>query len=75
MSNAGKLRIGIDGARELDIEVEDVEGAVAALEKGLASAAPIVWLTDRQDGRHGVVSARVAFVEVELASDRSVGFG
>jgi hypothetical protein len=75
MSNAGKLRIGIDGARELEIEVKDVDGAVEALEEGLAAGTPIVWLTDQHDGRHGIASARVAFVEVELASNRAVGFG
>jgi hypothetical protein len=75
MTDGGKLRIGIDGARELAIEVDDIDDAVSTVEKGLGSASPLIWLTDRQAGRHGIVAARVAFVEVERASDRSVGFG
>lgn len=75
MTDGGKLRIGMDGARELAIEVEDIDGAVSTLEKGVADGAALVWLTDKQGGRYGIVAARVAFVEVERASDRSVGFG
>lgn len=75
MDNAGKLRIGMDGARELEIEVDDVDIAVADLEEGLQAASALIWLTDTQAGRHGLVSARIAFVEVERKSDRSVGFG
>ena len=75
MSDGGKLRIGIDGARELAMEVENVDETVSNLEKGLAAGAALIWLTNRQGARYGVVGARVAFIEVERASDRSVGFG
>jgi len=75
MNNAGKLRIGVEGARELEIEVDDVDIAVATLEEGMAAKGALIWLTDSQAGRHGLVAARVAFVEVERKSDRSVGFG
>ncbi len=73
MSNAGKLRIGVEGARELEIEVDDVKAAVSELEKGLGDDS-IVWITDSKGDRHGIVSRRLAFVEVEESSDRSVGF-
>ena len=73
MSNGGKMRIGIEGARELEIEVDDLEKAAQDLETGLTEN-PIVWITDSKGDRHGIVSARLAFVEVEEASDRSVGF-
>ncbi len=75
MSNDGKLRIGIDGARELEIQVDDVDDAVAALEKGIVDKEGFVWVTDDQGGRHGIVAERLAFVEVARASDRAVGFG
>lgn len=74
MSNGGKMRIGVEGARELEIEVEDYEAAVADLEKGLADGS-LVWITDNKGDRHGVVAGRLAFVEIESNDDRSVGFG
>ncbi len=74
MSNGGKMRIGIEGARELEIEVDDLEAAVQDLETGLTENA-IVWVTDSKGDRHGIVSARLAFVEIEEERDRSVGFG
>ncbi len=74
MSDGGKMRIGVEGARELEIEVDDIDGAVTELEKGLAGGS-IIWLTDSNGDRHGVVGGRLAFVEVERSSDRSIGFG
>ena len=73
MSN-GKMRIGVEGARELEIEVDDLDAAVAALEKGLSDGS-MVWHTDSKGDRHGIVSGRLAFVEVEESSDLSIGFG
>ena len=74
MGNGGKMRIGIEGARELEIEIDDLESAAQDLETGLTDRA-IVWITDTKGDRHGIVSARLAFVEIEEARDRSVGFG
>ena len=74
MANAGKMHIGMEGARELELDVEDVDAAVAALEKGVKDGA-IVWLTDSKGDRHGVVGGRLAFVVVESSDDRSIGFG
>ena len=73
MSNRGKMRIGVEGAREIEIEVEDLDAAAADLEAGVGSDS-IVWITDSKGDRHGIVTARLAFIEVESASDRSVGF-
>ncbi len=74
MSDGGKLRIGIEGARELEIEVEDVEAAATQLEKGIGGGT-VVWLTDTKGSRHGIVVERLAFVIVEAEKDRSIGFG
>ena len=73
MSNAGKMRIGIEGARELEIEVDDLDSAANDLETALGDKV-IVWITDSKGDRHGIVSARLAFVEIEEATDRSIGF-
>lgn len=74
MSNGGKMRIGIEGAREIEIEVDDVTAAADDLQAGVGSNT-IVWITDSKGDRHGIVSSRLAFIEVEAHSDRSVGFG
>lgn len=74
MSNGGKMRIGVEGARELEISVDDLDAAVKALEQGVTDGS-LVWITDNKGDRHGIVSGRLAFVEVEATSDRSVGFG
>ncbi len=73
MSDSGKMRLGVEGARELEIEVDDIDAAVKALEKGLSDGG-LVWLTDSKGDRHGIVSVRLAFVEVEPNRDRSIGF-
>lgn len=73
MANAGKLRIGVEGARELEIDFDDIDAAVSALEKGLEDGA-IVWLKDSKGDRHGIVGGRLAFVVVESNADRSIGF-
>ena len=74
MSNGGKMHIGVEGARELEIVVDDFEVAVASLEAGLSDGS-IVWITDSKGDRHGVVGGRLAFVVIESSNDRSVGFG
>jgi hypothetical protein len=74
MAKAGKLRIAMEGARELEVDVDDVDTAVASLEAGVDNES-IVWLTDSKGDRHGIVGGRLAFVIVELSSDRSIGFG
>jgi hypothetical protein len=73
MGNGGKMRIGVEGAREIELEVDDFDDAVALLEKGLADES-MVWLTDTKGDRHGIVATRLAFVEVESSKNRSVGF-
>ena len=73
MANAGKLRIAMDGARELEVDVDDLDTAVAALEAGVEDES-IVWLTDSKGDRHGIVGGRLAFVIVESSGDRSIGF-
>jgi len=70
----GKMRIGVEGARELEIEVDDLDAATEALEAGLNDGS-MVWLTDSKGDRHGIVGGRLAFVEIEVSSDRSIGFG
>jgi len=73
MSDGGRIRVGIDGARELEIEVDDLDGAARELERAITSGG-VVWLTDTKGARHGVISGKIAFIEVEATEDRSIGF-
>jgi hypothetical protein len=74
------VRIGVTHTPK-EIEVELAEGADAdaltkQIEEALASENGILWLTDRRGRRVGVPSSRIAYVEVNAASeDRRVGFG
>ena len=62
MANAGKLRIAMEGARELEVDVDDIDAAVTALESGVEDES-IVWLTDSKGDRHGIVGGRLAVCE------------
>lgn len=73
MSDGGRIRVGIDGARELEIEVDDLDGAAQEIEGGITSGG-VVWLTDTKGARHGVIGRKIAFIEVEATEDRSIGF-
>ena len=72
------IRIGIvQSMRELDVELSDDtdrDELVAEIEAVLASDG-VLWLTDRKGRRVGVPASRMAFVEVGVATGRSVGFG
>ena len=74
------VRIGIiQPPKELDIELAegtDRDQVIADVEKALADAEAVLWLTDKRGRRVGVPSARIAYVEVGAQADeRRVGFG
>jgi hypothetical protein len=74
------VRIGIiQTPKELDIELAegtDRDQVIAEVERVLADAEGVLWLTDKRGRRVAVPSARIAYVEVGAqAEDRRVGFG
>jgi len=74
MIDTVKVRIGLEGARELEIDVEDGEATAATLEAGLASGG-IVWVVDAKGDRHGVAVDKLAFVVVQAdQTGGGVGF-
>jgi Protein of unknown function (DUF3107) len=75
MADTVKVHIGVQSARELDLDVEDGEKTVAAVEKALGDGDAMVWITDGKGHRHGIVASKIAFVEVENKDEKSVGFG
>ena len=74
------VRIGISQVpREIEVELGDgasPDELVAKLEEALAKGNGMVWLTDKRGRRVGVPAAKLAYIEVDTASEsRRVGFG
>lgn len=73
------VRIGItQSPKELDLELDPATSREAVLEqinKALADADGVLWLTDRRGRQVGVPTARVAYIEIGAEEDRRVGFG
>lgn len=73
------VRIGVlHTPKEIEVELADassVDSVTAHIEAAL-SGDGVLWLTDRRGRKIGVPSSRVAYVELDTASDeRRVGFG
>lgn len=74
------VRIGVvQSPKEIELELPegtDAEKLTAQVEKALGSETGVLWLTDRKGRRVGIPSARIAYVELNTASEeRRVGFG
>ncbi|HUS61548.1 MAG TPA: DUF3107 domain-containing protein [Acidimicrobiales bacterium] len=74
------VRIGVTyTAREIEVELgddADRDTIVADLEAALANENGVVWLDDRRGRRYGVPVGKVAWIEIDHATeDRRVGFG
>jgi hypothetical protein len=74
------VRIGVTHTpKEIEVELPegtDAESIAAHIDKALAGDSGILWLTDRRGRRVGIPAAKVAYVELDTASDeRRVGFG
>ncbi len=69
-----KVRFGMSATRELEIEVEPGHNLANEFEEALNEGAELLWVADTRGHRHGIVLEKVAFVEIEAASRRDVGF-
>jgi divalent metal cation (Fe/Co/Zn/Cd) transporter len=74
------VRIGVSQVpREIEVELADGTSAdelMAKIEKALAKEGGVVWLTDKRGRQVGVPVAKLAYIEVDSASEsRRVGFG
>lgn len=75
MSETTKVRIGVQSARELELEVDDPDALKKAVEAAIAADDPIVWLTDTRSHQFGIVVGKLAFVEIEHTRGKpGVGF-
>jgi len=73
---ATKVRIAVQSARELEIEVDDGDAVVAQLEAAVDAGGGIAWVVDSDGTRHGIAVDKLAFIEIEgTLGRRGVGFG
>ena len=75
MDETVTVRFGIASARELEIEVEPGHDIAKEFEEALSAGTKLLWISDALGHRHGIVMDKVAFIEVESAARRDVGFG
>lgn len=74
------VRIGVSQVpREIEVELADgsrAEDLMAKVEAALAKDNGVIWLTDKRGRQVGVPVAKLAYIEVDTASEsRRVGFG
>ncbi len=74
------VRIGITQApREIEVELADnisADELTAQIDAAVDKSAGMLWLTDKRGRRIGVPAAKLAYVEVDTATEnRRVGFG
>ncbi len=69
-----RVRIGIKQAKELEIDVSDTKDVLDAYEKAVADGEHMLWVTEKDGRRFGVVTDSIAYLEVEPEEFKSVGF-
>jgi hypothetical protein len=69
-----KVRFGMSSTRELEIEVEPGHDIATEFETAVAKGTQILWIRDTRHHQHGIVIEKVAFIEIESARRRDVGF-
>ncbi len=74
MIETTKVRIGVESARELEIEIDDDTDIEKTLEEALDKGDNLLWLTDIGGKRHGILLEKIAFVEIDKPEERAVGF-
>lgn len=74
ISETVKVRFGMAATRELEIEVEPGHNIASEFEAAVKEGTDILWVVDTHGHRHGIVTEKVAFLEIESARRRDVGF-
>jgi len=74
------VRIGITQApREIEVELADnvtADELVAKVDAAVEQSSGMLWLTDKRGRRIGVPAAKLAYIELDTATEtRRVGFG
>jgi hypothetical protein len=74
MSETTTVRFGMVSTRELEIHVEPGHDVGAEFEAAVANGDDLLWVRDSENHQHGIVMDKVAFLEIESATRRDVGF-
>jgi hypothetical protein len=62
-------------ARELEVEVEDVDGLLEEFESALEGGKKLLWVTARGGRRHGLAVDKIVYVDVEAEeAKKGIGF-
>jgi hypothetical protein len=74
------VRIGVvQSPKEIELELPegtDADEITAQVEQAVGAESGVLWLTDRRGRRVGIPASRIAYVELNTATDeRRVGFG
>ena len=71
-----RVRIGMTMTpRELDLEVEDAEEVVRSFQQAMEGGERVLWITDEDGRRHGLVVDKIAYLDVEAEKSTRIGFG
>jgi hypothetical protein len=71
-----RVRIGMTmTARELDLEVEDAEELIRSFRQAVERGEQVLWITDEEGRRHGLVVDKIAYLDVEAGKSTKIGFG
>jgi hypothetical protein len=73
------VRIGVTySPKELVLEMTDEtdhEALRAEVEAAIAGGSPMLWLADRRGRQVGVPTDKIAYIDLGIRSERSIGFG
>jgi hypothetical protein len=71
-----RVRIGMTMTpRELDFEVADAEEVVSSFQRAMEAGEQVLWITDEEGRRHGLVVDKIAYLDVESERSTRIGFG
>jgi hypothetical protein len=73
------VRIGVTySPKELVLEMTDEtdrDALRAQIEGAITGGAPMLWLADRRGRQVGVPTDKIAYVDLGVKTERSIGFG
>ena len=72
-----RVRFGMaDTARDIDTEVDDAKALVEDFEAAVEGGRKVLWVTEEDGRRFGLIVDKIVYVDVEPDKTRSgVGFG
>jgi len=71
-----RVRIGMTMTpRDLDLEVTDAEELIRSFQQAMEAGEQVLWITEEDGHRHGLVVDKIAYLDVEAEKSTRVGFG